>query len=295
LTGRPRNEVLRFLTAGVADPMKVPLVVLGLAIDESADGKTYLVCGVLASVGAWDDLALEWNRILSIHPAVPYWHQSEVYARRPDSPFSALTAEQVYDREVLLADALGSISPRIISTTMSAAHYAAAKSAWFGEVRQLRRRERKQWLSKNHQYSVLHSAWPEQLHREPEAFAGDEKAIVIFEQSDSTRRDAETYRFIVGANRYYVERGRADRIHLVVPAPGKRPDTRPLEAADMAAWVSRRHLSRAQPHHLFDRVLGQALSERYIELEQDAVRAYFGVMAEVERLEGEQERESKRP
>lgn len=283
--GRPTNEFLQLLTAGVRRPLEVPLLVLGLYIDESADGKTYVVCGVLASVGSWDRLGCEWNKILAREPALPYWHQSDVYAR--EEPFDVLSEDQIRDREVWLSSEVRALNPRIIATAMSARDYEAEQTDWIRSANLLRKSARKQWLLRNSPYSVLHTAWVEQMHREPDAFGVDERALVIIEASDDLKRDEETTRWVRGWNQYYLDKGRPNRIYSVATQQGKLPESRPLEAVDMAAWVVRRRLSGSGPHHLSNRILEQQHPVRYIELEARAIRSFFGLTANVDRIERE--------
>lgn len=245
---------------------------LALFADESSDDRSYAVCGVLAKVGAWDRFVVKWNGILANPHSLPYWHQSDAYART--APFDQLSEKQIERREVLLSSALRSINPRIGASLMLARNYDEIKGEWLQNARFKNRRDRDRWDSQIHPYCVLHATWIERLQRTMPS--STEPVLIFLEESNDRRRDADAIFCIkVLEEQSVVIRGYPKRVHMIAAVPGKNPDFRPLEAADLAAWAVRRHWIGRAPHHLVNRVLRQRHPVEYFEIKTEEIRGFF--------------------
>lgn len=257
----PRNGLLQFLCIGSKRPMEVIVAVLVLYVDESSDDKTYLVSGLMAPVRRWDEFCTQWDRILAIEPAVPYWHQSDVWAWPRVAPFDRLSRAQVKEREILLARAVANVRPRAIGTVLRSDVYDAELR---GKIKPPRspypmgeaRRRLIQSVGDS-AYLFLHQAWIEQGSRELAQTPGRESARLVIEQSHNPKHDKALEHTLHALLALRRAEGRPDPFHSITHEKGKCPESRPLEAADMHAWALRRQLS-GKPHHLCDAILESA-------------------------------------
>lgn len=250
---------------------------LGLFIDESSDRLSHVVCGVLAKVGAWDRFVPKWNEVLAIPPKLPYWHQSDAYAIKRKPPFDVLTDEQVKKRETWLAAVLRCMNARIIASAMTVSDYEAVKAEWLQSKKFASPKERKRWEKQTHPYSVLHATWVERLHRT--ASKSTELVMIVMERSNDPYRDSVSRSCIeILSAESVLRRGYPDRIGLVGTVPGKNPMCRPLEAADLAAWVVRRNWSGLHKYPLSNRVLSQRHKVECFDIDKRAIRGFFRQM-----------------
>lgn len=279
---RPRNELLRFLTMGTDNPMEVP--VLALYVDESKDAHTFLVAGLLAQVEAWDEFIDDWNTVLAIPPAMPYWHQSEAYARQ--GPFSVLSRVQLKEREARLARVITKLSPTALSVTLSNEIY---RQEIRGKVSPppATDSESGRWRNlaislSDPPYYFMHMGWIEGIRRNLDEIGTDEKVRIVIERSTRRSYDNAIEYAVRAMQRTYEREGATLPIKSVQSEFGKDPQTRQLEAADMFAWGWRRHLTNRlhggslRPHHVVGMM--RRLGPRALMMNATQVRKYVDDM-----------------
>ena len=104
--------------------------------------------------------------------------------------------------------------------------------------------------------------------------------MIVMEASNDPYRDAMS-KFCIEllAAESVLRRGYPDQHRVRRERPGKNPKFRPLEAADLAAWVVRRNWSGRHKYHLSNRVLSQRHPVQCFDIQKREIRGYFRIIS----------------
>jgi hypothetical protein len=245
---KPKAKWLRALTVGSPHPLREVICVLSFYVDPTKDAKNIVVCGLLAHVDAWDAFYPQWNAVLAIEPALPFWHAADAWAGEP--PFDVLDRGQREAREQALARiilqmglpcaALSVVMHCDTFTTLVKDRMKIPRSA-FATTAAYKRAE--DVLTK-WEYTIgigsLLGLLVSALGR-----SGIDENVRVVVESENLERDAFVYNIGQSAMRLLAQMDdpKAGAIKEVSVAKGKDPLTRPLEAIDLYAWCRRRILS----------------------------------------------------
>lgn len=204
------------------------LVILQAHIDESEDGAAFVMAGYVASAEEWAKFSDEWDEVLAAEPPIPFLKTKWAMARRPRGHFSKLKREQVDQKleslyavidkyvffevsYVILLEPLRRIFPKESFDEASSPYYHAL----FGLIDVVIRRQIECGMK--------------------------ERIDFIF---DEGRHESEEIQKVWPA----IMRDSPDYIKSMIGGtPVFKPDTgidglRPLQAADLEAWWTRRRI-----------------------------------------------------
>lgn len=215
---------------------------LAVYLDESGDGTTALIGGLIAPIERWTDLTRRWNEILSRDGRFDYWHQRDAWEHER-APWDSLTKESYRTLIAEFVEALQEAAPWGVSVSLRIEDWNAEVPKQV-PIKKGLDTNKKLTLAREFYgspYSILAASLIDAVLKRVDDEKNVEDIELIMEAS-SKARDGGSLGALHWMIDAFAEKG-GSRFRSATIVNGKDKQHRPLEAADIFDWALRRKLS----------------------------------------------------